>query len=134
MTLLIFVRCIMLLRRFSVCSEGFHEHYIFDYDIEGVLEEYAYEDKDDALLQCKKMNKEVLNESIYKINETEAKKINIGQKVRFVIHLSDSTYLSFEIDKKGKTLNDFITKLTCCDIEEVNIYRNCIDEIIFGEA
>ena len=59
----------MILRRFSVFSEGFNEHYVFDKVIEGVREEYGFEDKDDALRQCKLLNNKSHRNSFFNTNK-----------------------------------------------------------------
>lgn len=129
-----YVRCVMILRRFSVFSEGFNEHYVFDKVIEGIREEYGFEDKDDALRQCKLLNNKSHRNSFFNTNKKIADNLNLDSNVRIHIQLSDCSSLGFVINKNAKTMKEFITKLKNCAFEEVKTKDSVINEISFGEA
>jgi len=125
----------MVLRRYSVFEEGFWEYSIVDDVIQGNLEDYIFEDKDEALKQCKIFNQIQRKNSIYKQNKLTAGDLEIAEKLNISINLPDCTVLAFEINKNAKKLKNFISNCKCCEISVVeNNIENKIEKIIIEEA
>ncbi len=125
----------MVLQRYSVFEEGFWEYSIFDDATQGPLEDWTFEDKYDALVECKNLNRRQRRSSIYKQNKAMAEKLKVSDNLRISIFLPDTTRLSFMINKKAQKLEEFISGCKCCIISEVNNNsENKIEEIIIQEA
>lgn len=126
---------IMVLRRYSVAEEGFWKYSIVDDVIQGSLEDYEFEDKDEALKKCRNLNLRQRKNSIYKQNKLTAGDLEIAEKIKISINLTDCTVFDFEINKNAKKLKDFISNCKYCEISAVeNNIENKIEEIIIEES
>lgn len=125
----------MVLQRYSVFEEGFWKYSISDDATQGSLEDWTFEDKYDALIKCKNLNRRQRRNSVYKQNKSIAENLRISDYLRITIFLPDTTALSFMINKKAQKLEDFISSCKCCMISEINDNsENIIEEIIIQEA
>lgn len=126
----------MILKRYSVIQEGFWEYRIFDNEVVGNLDEYAYEYEEFAFEKCKELNRQLSKNSVYERNKAKAKTMKVSDKIKVCIQLADiKTSLSFEINGNALTLENLISNCKGCEISAVEIdSENKINEITVEEA